>query len=102
MSEDSTSQRQQDPSGAEHLGPPDYAGPMLSDVVPAAALSLGAADALDAPMSDRARTLRLDRESRATIVVLVDGLGEQQLRRYSGYTPFFRSQAGTRRTLSAG
>lgn len=102
MGEDSTRLGQASPSGSEPLGPPDYAGPMLSDVVPAAALSLGAADALDAPMSDRARALGLDRESRATIVVLIDGLGEQQLRRYSGYTPFFRSQAGTRRALSAG
>ena len=83
MSEDSIQRGRQSHSDAELLGPPDYAGSMLSDVVPAAALGLGAADALDAPMSDRARALGLDREARATIVVLIDGLGEQQLRRYS-------------------
>jgi hypothetical protein len=84
------------------LGPPDYSGPILSDIVPAAAVSLGAGDIFDAQMSERARSLGLDRESRTAIVVLIDGLGERQLREYSGYTPFFRSLASTRRTLSAG
>ncbi|UVI37402.1 alkaline phosphatase family protein [Brevibacterium spongiae] len=92
----------QTPEDSEPLGPPDYASPILSDVVPAAALSLGAGDIFDAEMRERAQALGLDRDSRTTIVVLIDGLGEQQLRRYSGYTPFFRSQAAARKTLSAG
>lgn len=84
------------------LGPPDYSGPMLSDVVPAAALSLGAGDIFDDSARARAQSLGIDRESRTTIVVLIDGLGEGQLRQYSGYTPFFRSLAASRRTLSTG
>ena len=73
------------------LGPPDYAGPMLSDVVPAAALALGAGHILDETAGRRAEGLGLDREVRTAIVVLVDGLGEQLLSRNSGYTPFFLS-----------
>lgn len=89
-------------AGAPLLGPPDYTGPVLSDIVPAAALGLGAGDIFDAQARERARALGLDREARTAIVVLIDGLGEQQLREYSGYTPFFRSLAASRRTLSAG
>ncbi|WP_209325316.1 alkaline phosphatase family protein [Brevibacterium renqingii] len=95
-----TTPRPQD--GAPLLGPPDYSGPVLSDIVPAAALGLGAGSIFDTEVQERARRLGLDRHSRTAIVVLIDGLGEQQLRRYSGYTPFFRSLADTRRTLSAG
>lgn len=84
------------------LGPPDYAGPILSDVVPAAALSLGAGAIFDDTARARAESLGLDRETRTAIVVLIDGLGEQQLRQFSGYTPFFRSLAASRRTLSTG
>lgn len=83
-------------------GPPDYSGPILSDVVPAAALSLGAGDIFDDTARARAASLGLDRESRTTIVVLIDGMGESQLKQYSGYTPFFRSLAASRRTLSTG
>lgn len=84
------------------LGPPDYAGPMLSDVVPAAALALGAGHILDGTALDRAETLGADREVRTAIVVLIDGLGERLLSRDSGYTPFFRSLASSRRPISAG
>ncbi|RCS93676.1 alkaline phosphatase family protein [Brevibacterium aurantiacum] len=83
-------------------GPPDYSGPILSDVVPAAALSLGAGDIFDDTARARAQSLGLDRDSRTTIVVLIDGMGESQLKQYSGYTPFFRSLAASRRTLSTG
>ncbi|GAA1528740.1 nucleotide pyrophosphatase/phosphodiesterase family protein [Brevibacterium picturae] len=83
-------------------GPPDYSGPILSDVVPAAALSLGAGEIFDDTARTRAQVLGLDRESRTTIVVLIDGMGESQLKQYSGYTPFFRSLAASRRTLSTG
>ncbi|MDN5657367.1 alkaline phosphatase family protein [Brevibacterium sandarakinum] len=83
-------------------GPPDYSGPILSDVVPAAALSLGAGEIFDDTARTRAQALGLDRESRTTIVVLIDGMGESQLKQYSGYTPFFRSLAASRRTLSTG
>ena len=84
------------------MGPPDYSGPMLSDVIPAAALSLGAGEIFDDTARSRAQSLGLDRESRTTIVVLIDGMGESQLKQYSGYTPFFRSLAASRRTLSTG
>ena len=90
------------PSTSSLLGPPDYAGPVLSDVVPAAAVGLGAGAIFDDTARARAESLGLDRETRTAIVVLIDGLGEQQLRQYSGYTPFFRSLAATRRTLSTG
>lgn len=89
-------------AGRALMGPPDYAGPILSDVVPATALSLGAGEIFDPETRRRAEQLGLDREVRTAIVVLVDGLGEQQLIRYSGYTPFFRTLASSRRTLSAG
>ncbi|RBP66124.1 type I phosphodiesterase/nucleotide pyrophosphatase [Brevibacterium sanguinis] len=88
--------------GRALMGPPDYSGPILSDVVPAAALSLGAGEIFDVETRRRAERLGLDREVRTAVVVLVDGLGERQLTRYSGYTPFFRSLVSDRRTLSAG
>ena len=91
-----------DPSVSPLTGPPDYSGPILSDVVPAAALSLGAGDIFDDTARARAQALGLDRDSRTTIVVLIDGMGESQLKQYSGYTPFFRSLAASRRTLSTG
>ncbi|WP_313419866.1 alkaline phosphatase family protein [Brevibacterium casei] len=84
------------------LGPPDYAGPLLSDVVPAASLALGAGHILDETAGRRAEGLGLDREARTVVVVLVDGLGEELLSRNSGYTPFFRSLASTRRPISTG
>lgn len=84
------------------LGPPDYSGPMLSDVVPAAALALGAGHILDGTALGRAEALGADREVRTAIVVLIDGLGERLLSRDSGYTPFFRSLASSRRPISAG
>ncbi len=84
------------------LGPPDYSGPMLSDVVPAAALALGAGHILDGTALSRAEALGADREVRTAIVVLIDGLGERLLSRDSGYTPFFRSLASSRRPISAG
>ena len=91
-----------DANASPLMGPPDYAGPMLSDVVPAAALGLGAGEIFDDTARSRAQSLGLDRESRTTIVVLIDGMGEGQLKQYSGYTPFFRSLAASRRTLSTG
>ncbi|WP_350271042.1 nucleotide pyrophosphatase/phosphodiesterase family protein [Brevibacterium sp. CBA3109] len=91
-----------DASASPLTGPPDYSGPILSDVVPAAALSLGAGDIFDDTARARAQSLGLDRDSRTTIVVLIDGMGESQLKQYSGYTPFFRSLAASRRTLSTG
>ena len=91
-----------DASTSPLTGPPDYSGPILSDVVPAAALSLGAGDIFDDSARARAQSLGLDRDSRTTIVVLIDGMGESQLKQYSGYTPFFRSLAASRRTLSTG
>ncbi len=87
---------------ADLLRPPDYSGPILSDVIPAAALSLGAGGIFDDTARARARHLGIDRETRTAVVVLIDGLGESQLRQYSGYTPFFRSLAASRRTLSTG
>ncbi|SMX77982.1 alkaline phosphatase family protein [Brevibacterium antiquum] len=91
-----------DASTSPLTGPPDYSCPILSDVVPAAALSLGAGDIFDDTARARAQSLGLDRDSRTTIVVLIDGMGESQLKQYSGYTPFFRSLAASRRTLSTG
>jgi hypothetical protein len=87
---------------ASLLAPPDYGNPLISDVVPAAALSLGAGGVLDDTARERAQRLGFDREVRTAIIVLIDGLGEQLLARDSGYTPFFRSLAGQRRTVSTG
>src|SRR5699024_12644461 len=51
---------------------------------------------------ERGGRFGVDRGSRPVVVILIDGLGERPRRRYSGYTPCFRSLAQTRRTLSAG
>ncbi len=83
--------------------PPDYAGAhLLSDLVPAAALGLGAGGVLDHGAADRARGLALDVELRAAVVVLVDGLGERLLRARAAHTPFLRSLLPGTLSMSAG
>lgn len=84
------------------LDPPNYSGPIISDVVPAAALSLGAREIFDDATIQQALGLGLDTESRTAVVVLIDGMGESLLSEHSGYTPFFRSLAAQRTTISAG
>ena len=49
---------------------PDYAGPLLSDVIPAAALAVGGADILAPEAADRAQRIAPDASARTAVVVL--------------------------------
>lgn len=57
---------------------PDYAGASISSVLPSVAASLGAdtPNPLDLPAADRA------------CILMVDGLGTLQLKRYAGHAPY--------------
>jgi hypothetical protein len=77
-------------SASEPL-PPPYAAGSLADVLPAVARSLGVPlagtdpEATVAPWGQWA-------PARRAVVVLVDGLGEELLRRRGGHAPWLRSQ----------
>jgi len=76
---------------AAGLSVPDYGGLELGAVLPAALASVGVADAVpgrDAE-ADRAR-LGIPRADHA-VVVLLDGLGHQQLDARRGHAPFLRT-----------
>lgn len=80
------------------LVPPDYEGPSLSGLLPALA------DALGAPVPDgpaRRAQLGLPRAHRVC-VVLVDGLGHENLTERAGHAPFLRSLLNGAAPLSAG
>ncbi|TQJ10594.1 alkaline phosphatase family protein [Lapillicoccus jejuensis] len=64
--------------------PPDYAGGTLASVLPAVAASLGATSYGDADPFGLV-------PARRAVVVLVDGLGLELLRRRGGHAPFLRS-----------
>ncbi|WP_454048382.1 alkaline phosphatase family protein [Cellulomonas sp. Marseille-Q8402] len=77
---------------------PDYEGPSLSGLLPAVA------DALGAPVaggSARRAQLGLP-ETHRVCVVLVDGLGYENLVERAGHAPFLRSQLDGVAALSAG
>lgn len=84
------------------LSPPRYADPALADVVPAAALSLGAGQILGAEQTARARKLILPDEARVVVVVLIDGMGALLLRERAAHTPFMRKQLPAMQRLTAG
>jgi len=77
---------------------PDYDGPSLSGLLPAVA------DALGAPVPDGpARRAQLGLpETRRVCVVLVDGLGYENLVERAGHAPFLRSLLDGAAPLSAG
>jgi hypothetical protein len=80
------------------LVPPDYEGPSLSGLLPAVADSLGA------PVPDgpaRRAPLGLP-EAHRVCVVLVDGLGYENLTERAGHAPFLRSLLNGSAPLSAG
>ena len=80
------------------LVPPDYEGPSLSGLLPAVA------DALGAPVPDgpaRRAQLGLPAAHRVC-VVLVDGLGYENLTERAGHAPFLRSLLNGAGPLSAG
>lgn len=82
---------------------PDYRGShLLSDLVPAAALGLGAAEVLDDTARTRAAALAPDTDLRVAVVVLVDGMGEELLRSRAAHTPFLRSLLPDLVPMSAG
>ncbi|WP_169165278.1 alkaline phosphatase family protein [Cellulomonas taurus] len=77
---------------------PDYRGRSLSGVLPAAAAALG----VDVPDGARRRDqLGLPRAERVC-VVLVDGLGQENLAERSGHAPFLRSLLAGSKALHAG
>ncbi|MCG7286216.1 alkaline phosphatase family protein [Cellulomonas sp. ACRRI] len=80
------------------LVPPDYEGPSLSGLLPAVADSLGA------PVPDGpARRAQLGLpEAHRVCVVLVDGLGYENLTERAGHAPFLRSLLDGAAPLSAG
>ncbi|MCQ9368474.1 alkaline phosphatase family protein [Brevibacterium sp. 50QC2O2] len=84
------------------LTPPDYAGPQLADVLPAAALSLDAGSVLAPERAARAEALEPERGKRVVIVVLVDGLGAVLLRERAAHAAFLRRQLPRMREISAG
>lgn len=73
---------------------PDYAASGLAGVLPAVARSLGVGDVgeglLDLP------------EARGAVVVLLDGLGEELLRRRGGHAPYLRGLLPTSHRLTSG
>jgi hypothetical protein len=77
---------------------PDYEGPSLSALLPAVA------DALGAPVPDgAARRAQLGLPATHRVcVVLVDGLGYENLVERAGHAPFLRSQLDAVTPLSAG
>ncbi|GAA2086766.1 alkaline phosphatase family protein [Brevibacterium salitolerans] len=81
---------------------PDYSGPLLSDVIPAAALAVGAEQILDAEAIARARRIAPQAAARTAVVVLVDGMGSLLLRRRAAHAPFLRSLLRDEQLLSAG
>lgn len=108
MSDPAAVPAHQTPSGSEApplpagFGP-DYASrPLLSDVVPAMSLTIGAGDVLDDAAAARARTIAPDREARTAVVVLIDGLGSRLLRRRAAHARFLRSLLPEETLLSAG
>ncbi|GAA4515912.1 alkaline phosphatase family protein [Brevibacterium yomogidense] len=89
-------------AGALRVPTPDYAGPLLSDVIPAAALAVGGEDILSPEAAARARRISPDSEARTAVVVLIDGLGSRLLRRRAAHAPFLRSLLPDETLLSAG
>lgn len=79
----------------DDLTPPDYAGGSLAAVLPAVARSLGAVRYAGVPDLGLA-------PARRSVVVLVDGLGDEQLRQRAGHAPFLRRQLGESLTLDSG
>lgn len=73
--------------------PPRYAQGSLSAVLPAAAARLGSGSFPDAPDGG---------DVDHAIVVLIDGLGAEQLGSRGGHAPFLRSMAASMRVLDAG
>ncbi|MGB7447842.1 MAG: nucleotide pyrophosphatase/phosphodiesterase family protein, partial [Ornithinimicrobium sp.] len=65
---------------------PPYS-PTIADVLPAALASIGHPPA---PRTDSGRQAITLPPARAAVVALIDGLGEEQLRRRSGHAPFLR------------
>ena len=84
-------------------GAPDYRHALLlSDVVPAAAITLGAGDILDAGATARALKLGFDTEDRVVVVALIDGLGAELLRARAAHAPFLRGLLPDMLPMSAG
>lgn len=87
---------------ALYVPAPDYAGPLLSDVIPAAALAVGGEHILGPEAVDRARRIAPAAAARTAVVVLIDGLGSRLLRRRAAHAPFLRSLLPDETLLSAG
>lgn len=70
---------------------PDYSGAWLGGVLPAVARSIGIeCGARDDTAAELADQLAFP-EAQHAVVVLIDGLGARQLRRWGGHAPFLRT-----------
>jgi hypothetical protein len=78
------------------LAVPDYGYDTLADLMPAVVRSLGV-ELPDRPASSLSLT-----ETDSSIVLLVDGLGDLQLRERAGHAPFLRGRLDQVATLTAG
>jgi hypothetical protein len=83
---------------ARGLLTPDYTGRSLSGLLPAVADSLG----VPVPGGDAARAALGLPSTRRACIVLVDGLGHENLTERAGHAPFLRSLLGGAQPLSAG
>ena len=85
------------------MHPPDYADAgLLSDIVPAAAVTLGAGQILEDRQRERAQKVGLDLEARVVVVALIDGMGIELLKASWAYAPFLRSVRDSVSEFSAG
>ena len=85
------------------MRPPDYADAgLLSDIVPAAAVTLGAGQILEDRQRVRAEKVGLDHETRVVVVALIDGMGLELLKASWAYAPFLRSVRDSVTEFSAG
>lgn len=83
------------PPGPLPLHPPSYRHGALPDVLPSVVASLGA------PVPGRAAALAMA-PARRSVVVLLDGLGAELLRRRAGHAPFLRSLLADGQVLASG
>ncbi|MDN4472716.1 alkaline phosphatase family protein [Demequina zhanjiangensis] len=77
---------------------PDYGGRELGAVLPAALAAVGAGHAVQSRSADSDRTRLGVPRGRHVIVVVLDGLGHQQLDARRGHAPFLRSMVSERIT----
>ena len=87
------------PTGDPSADPPTGEGPSLADVLPGVAASLGVSRARGGGTASVGFSLP---PARRAVVVLVDALGYELLRRRAGHAPWLRAQLPTTRRVPSG